>query len=157
MDVAPLATVTIPPCVFSTSVSSVLLIKLIKSIQKSSEQWLKLSVNICGLNLLAVNFGKAVQINVDHPRGSQVFPRPAVKVRRSREGPLAASEREEESVEVFGCSLGAFLWRWGWKGRRSPVPRGPLGYHSRRRAGRGQGEGGCTEEPSRKNTSSNRV
>lgn len=56
----------------------------------------------------------AVQINSDHTQGSQVFPRPAVEgVRRGREGPPAASEREEESVEVFGGSLGAFLWRWG--------------------------------------------
>lgn len=69
-----------------------------------------------------------------------------MEVRRSREGLLTTSERGEESVEVFGGSLGAFLWRWGWRGRRSLVPQGPLGYHSRRRGGRGQDKGGCMDE-----------
>lgn len=69
---------------------------------------------------------------------------------------LRGAWREEVPVEVFGRSLGSFLWRRGRRGRRSTVALGPLGFHSRRRGGQGRG-GGVEEQRAGEKTASKSV
>lgn len=64
-------------------------------------------------------------------RGLGYFRGPAVEVRRSREGPLAASERErereEEPVEVFWRQSGGFPVEVGLEGKKEPGAPGASG------------------------------
>ncbi|CAB1442727.1 unnamed protein product [Pleuronectes platessa] len=82
-------------------------------------------------SLVDASFWSRLQQQMNLSQGAQVFPRPAVEERRGREGPPAASERGEESVEVFGASLGAFLWRWGLQGKKEAGAPGASGIPQR--------------------------
>lgn len=73
-----------------------------------------------------------------------------MEARRSREGPLAASEREgeEESVEVFGRQSGGFPVEVGLQGKKEPGAPGASGIPQQeagRPGGRGQGTRGSME------------
>lgn len=82
-----------------------------------------------------------------------------MEARRSREGPLAASEREgeEESVEVFGRQSGGFPVEVGLEGKKEPGAPGASGIPQQEaggpRSGQKRQHGG---ERMRKNTSSRR-
>ena len=80
-----------------------------------------------------------------------------MEVRRSREGPPAASEPEEESVEVFGRQSGGFPVEVGLEGKKEPGAPGASGIPQqeagRPRSGQRRLRGGRMDE-SRKNTGS---
>jgi len=107
-----------------------LLVRLWVSILRFlSELWFKQGVKI----LVALRISRALA------QGSQVFPRPAVDVERGREGPLATSQRGEESIcgGIWQQSDG-FPVEVGWRGRRSPVPPEASGIPQREAGRSGQ-------------------